>query len=298
MIEFKIIDCENYIYIANKNSWSSYRITNYIFDGAIPEKTNREEWYKLSKIPEKVIKKKPKRRINERYELKDGFVATDLMPSVITMEMYNTEEYDDIMGCYTFKYDEEDDGYEEMEFTIDTIYTRKDFTFVPNTYYAETDLITQIEYPEEVYQDRPCKISSKDMLSLIRSHVKKNIDTSVATITSDYDFHFEVRRKISLANPYTIMVDANNSWINKRRKPKWVNKMIATKEATIINFKEPGGRDYGEDCVVAPSIIGENYEDLTNKVKQYLDELMEQINKKYCECPHCKGWGIIEEEKK
>ena len=297
MKEFKVIDCVNYIYISEKDIWGR-TLDQYLFDDIKPEKTNHGYWYKLSKIPEKVILKKPNKIINERYELKDGYAATELMPKVITMDMYASDEYDDIMGCYTYKYDEVDDGYEEVEFKIDTVYRREDYTFVPNTYNAETDLITQIECPEEAYQDKPCRLGGRDMLKIIRNHVKSKIDTSVATITSDYDFHFEVRKRINLANPYTIMVDANNSWMNKRRKPKWVNKMIATKEATIVNFKEPGGRDYGEDCVVAPSIIGENYEDLANKVKQYLDELMEQINKKYCECPHCKGWGIIEEEKK
>ena len=53
---------------------------------------------------------------------------------------------------------------------------------------------------------------------------------------------------------------------------------------------------YGENCHVAPAIVGENYADLNEKVTKYLDGLMEEINKKYCECPHCKGWGIIEEK--
>jgi hypothetical protein len=293
--EFKIIDCVNYIYIANKDRWS-HTLNKYLFDGKKPEETNNEYWYKLSKIPEKVTVKKPNERINKRYELKAGYAATELMPRIITMEMYSTDEYDDIMGCYTLKYDEVDGGYEEIEFTIDNIYTREDYTFVPNTYYAETDLITQIEYPEEAYQDKPCKLGGKQMLEIIRAHVKANIDTAVATITSDYDFHFEVKKKIALADPYSIMVDTNNSWINKRRKPKWVERMISAKEEVIINFKEPGGRDYGKDCVVAPSIIGENYEDLKNKVEKYLNELMDRINKKYCECPQCRGWGIVEVE--
>ena len=39
-----------------------------------------------------------------------------------------------------------------------------------------------------------------------------------------------------------------------------------------------------------------NYQDLQNKVEKFLTELISQINKKYCECPTCKGWGIIEGE--
>ena len=166
-----------------------------------------------------------------------------------------------------------------------------------NVYGAETSLLTQIEYPEEAYQDKPCKIGSKRMLQIIRNYVKANIDTSVATITSDYEFHFEVKKRIPLADPYNILIDKNNSLFNKRRKPQWVNKMISEKSTTIINLKDSNtSSDYGSDCVVAPSIIGENYQDLQNKVEKFLTELMTQINKKYCECPTCKGWGIIEGE--
>lgn len=156
-------------------------------------------------------------------------------------------------------------------------------------------MLRQIEYPEEAYQDKPCKIDSSQMLKLIREYVKANINTSVATIKSDYDFHFEVAKKIVLADPYSIRVDTNNSFMNKRRKPRWVNKMISTKETTIINFKDKeSSTSYGSDCKVAPSIVGENYMDLQNKVENYLSELMKQINKNYCECPSCKGWGIVE----
>ncbi len=71
--------------------------------------------------------------------------------------------------------------------------------------------------------------------------------------------------------------------------------MISTKETTIINFKDKASSsDYGDDCRIAPSIDGENYVDLQNKVENYLSELMKQINKNYCECPNCKGWGIVE----
>ena len=48
-------------------------------------------------------------------------------------------------------------------------------------------------------------------IKIIRNYVKANIDTSVATITSDYEFHFEVKKIIPLADPYNILVDKNNS---------------------------------------------------------------------------------------
>lgn len=294
MLNFKVIDCKNYIYISKGDKWNC-DLSKYLFDGKPAEPTNKKEWYRLDKIPIVVSEKKPDERINERYELKAGYTTTAMMPQII--EKDQTDEYEEVIGLYTYKYDSVTGGYEDIEFNIEKIYEREDFVFVPNKYDAETDLITQIEYPEEVYQDKPCRVDSSHMFKLIREYVKAHIDTSVASIKSDYDFHFQVVKKVALADPYSVRVDTNNSFMNKRRKPKWVDRMISTKETTIINFKDKASsRDYGDDCITAPSITGENYTDLQNKVENYLSELTKQINKNYCECPNCKGWGIVEVE--
>lgn len=292
MINFKVIDCKNYIYISKSDKWD-YDCSKYLFDSKVAESTNKEAWYRLDKIPTTILEKKLNEHINERYELKAGYTATNMLPQVIKQE--EIDEYEEVLGLYTYKYDLVSGGYKEIEFTIEKVYEREDFVFIPNKYNAQTDLITQIEYPEEVYQDKPCRINSTTMFKLIRNYVKAHIDTSVATIKSDYDFHFEVVKKIALAEPYGIRVDINNSFINTRRKPRWVDRMISTKEVTIINFKDkPTSTDYGKECRVAPSIVGENYIDVQERVENYLSELMKQINKKYCECPNCKGWGVVE----
>ncbi len=292
--KFKVIDCENYIYISRDDRYNS-EMGSFLFDGQAAETTNKAKWYKLNKIPTEILEKKPDEKVNKRYEIKEGYSPTELMPGIITMDMYNSDEYDDVIGLYVLKYDTKEGGYEPIEFEISTIYKRRDFEFVPNKYCAESDLMTQIEYPEIAYQDMPCKLSSEQMFSVIRNHVKQNIDLQYAKITSDYDFHFEVSRNIGLANPYTKMVDINNSWANKRRKPKWVTRTISTKQVTILNLKRSSSdKNYGEDCDLAPEIIGENYTDLAEKVDKYLKELMASINKNYYECPNCKGWGVVE----
>lgn len=292
--KFIIIDCENYIYIAREDNYC-FEMIGFLFDGQVAEKTNNNKWYKLNKIPSEILKKQPNENINKRYELKAGYQPTELMPSVITMEMYESGEYANIMGLYSLKYDTKEGGYEPIEFNISTVYKRENFEFVPNKYNAETDLLTQIEYPEVAYQDFPCKLTSEQMYSIIRRYVKSNINTKYAQVKSDYAFHFEVVRQIGLAEPYTTLVDTNGSLSNKRRKPKWVERIISTKEASILNLKRRASdTDYGKDCRLAPCIIGENYADLTEKVEKYLEELMKVINKEFCECPNCKGWGVVE----
>jgi len=216
------------------------------------------------------------------------------MPSIITYEQYTTDDYSEIIGLYDLIYDEVDGGYEDIEFKITTIYKKEDFEFVPKKYNTEVSLITQLEYPEELWQEKPCKVTSQEMYAIIRNYVKANIDGKVAQVASDYDFHFEVCKQIGLANPYSKMVDTNNSWMNKRRKPKWVSKMISDKKEVILNLKrKPSDSDYGGSSL-APEITGKNQLDLQANVERYLNELMTTINKKYCECPHCQGWGIVE----
>src|SRR5574344_525345 len=295
-MNFKVINCGEYIYISQNERYQN-SLDGLIFDGKEAEKTKKQYWYKLPSIPTKIEKKRPNERINKRYELKAGYVATEIMPQIITMDMYDSDEYEDVIGLYSLRYEEQDGGYDEVDFKIDVIYERKDFEFVPNKYNADVDLLTQIEYPEESYQDMPCQVNSRQMFEIIRQHVKSHIDMNFAKIKSDYDFHFELIRYIGLNNPYTKMVDTNNSLVNKRRKPKWVERTVTTKEVTILNIKrDSSDKRYGDDCQIAPTITGENYQELTDKIEKYLEELMKTINKNYCECPKCNGWGIVEVE--
>ena len=290
-LELKVIDCEDYIYVANTDRWSSYDLSRYLFDGKHPQKTNKKEWYRLENVPKEIQQKQSPRQVNVRYELKAGYVATDLMPAIIIEEEYKSSDaYDDIINLYNRKYDEEDGGYETIEFKIDVIYKRKDFEFVSCKYPAQTGLITQIEYPEEAYQDKPCKITPDEMFELIRARVKKDLDTRYARIISDYDFHFEVKKCIESVDPYTIRRNIN---LGYKRKPKWVTDIISSKEETILNIVTSSDRGRF-DAKCPPEIVGENYNDLAEKVDKYLDDLMKEINKNYCECPNCKGWGVVE----
>lgn len=290
---FKVIDCIDYIYI-KYDGRSYFNLSNLLFDNKKAEPTLKDGWYKLEKIPVKIAKKLPAKKENERWVLKEGYVASELMPSVISKEQCQSDEYEAIINCYKYLYDEVDDGYEEIEFEISTIYEKKAFEFVPNTYKASVSELTQIEYPEELYQEFPCKLNREQVMSIIRDHVKKNIDLRYAEITSDYKFSFEVKKKIKLFEPYTKLVDSNRSWSNSRRKPKWVENIISSKSESILHLTD-GSSSNNYNATVVAEIIGANYEDLKLKVTKYLDSIMEMINVPYCECPHCQGWGLIKE---
>lgn len=284
-----VIDCINYVYIKKQERYGAY-LTQYKFDGVEPVETNKDYWYRLDKIPKKITRLRPKERINQRYELKQGFVATELMPQTLEYH-YDADMYEDIINLYNLRYDEVDGGIEDVKFSINEIYKRENYEFISNTYDASVDLLTQIEFPIEAHQDKPCKLDSQQVFNLIVKHVKANIDTRVAQITSDYKFHFEVERIIDLDKSFEQRYDSSGY---KARKPKWTTRLISTKKVSILNIKnELRAQDYGSNCVVPNPIIGENYEDLNNKVTNFLDKLIQEINVKYCECPNCKGWGVI-----
>ncbi|MEG1563781.1 MAG: hypothetical protein RR365_08650 [Bacteroides sp.] len=173
------------------------------------------------------------------------------------------------------------------------IYKKDDFDWVKTKYNGNPDLLTQIENHSAIYQECPQSLSSEQMYEIIRNYVRANINHSVAHIWSDYDFHFRVDRKILIAEPYSYDINLNSG--NKRKKPNWVKEWVTSKDKTILNLKgKTSDSSCGEDCNLAPQISGKNALDLENKVNEYLDSLMKEINKEYKECPCCKGWGVVD----
>ena len=294
--KFNVIQCKDYIYITGENTRSGYSSSNIeylLFDGEKAEKTYKSNWFKLKQIPTLVQKKLPSIQTNVRFELKSGYIPNDLMPKVINLSTLYDSEYEEVSGLYERKYDTEEAGYEDIPFETEVIYKKDDFEWIKAKYNSIPSLLSQIEFHPDILQEFPQVVSSEDMYSIIRNYVKANINNLVAKITSDYDFHFEVKRKILIAEPYTRNVDLNSG--NKRKKPNWVTHNINTKEVTILNIKRKSNdTSYGENCMLAPTIRGDSYVDLENKILEYLESLMREVNKQFEECPHCKGWGVIE----
>lgn len=293
---FSVIQCKDYIYIKDDASSYSSNIPSLLFDGVKAESTYKDGWYKLCKIPEKIEKKLPDTQINVRFELKAGYTQSEMMPQVINLNSLYESEYEEVSGLYEKKYDTEDGGYEDVKFEVKVIYKKDDFDWVKTQYHGSPDLLAQIENHPAIYQECPQSLSSEQMFEVIRNYVKANINNLVAHISSDYDFQFQVDRKILIAEPYSYDTNLNSG--NKRRKPNWVKKWVTSKNETVLNIKRRSSdTSYGNDCTLAPRIDGNNALDLEKKVNEYLKNLMKEINKEYKECPCCKGWGVVEVNK-
>lgn len=288
---FKVIQCKDHIYIS-EDGRSNYYIENLYFDGQKGEKTYKSNWLKLPHTPTKVERALPKTRVNIRYELKDGYPETPITPTMLPLNTLYETQYEELSGLYTQKYDEVEGGFESLEFAIDVIYKQDDFEWIQAKYASTPSLLSQIEFHPDLLQQVPCMYDSKRMFAIIRDFVKKNIDKTAAIISSDYDFHFEVKKKIQIVEPYTSRRDINA--FTKNKKPKWVEKFIDSKEETILNLKSKASdSSYGTNCVVAPELYGKDQRDLDAKLDEYLANLIADINVPYKECPHCKGWGVV-----
>lgn len=318
MLKLFLIKTNKGIYISEVSK-TNYLI-KYLFDGKYPEMTYNDRWVFLKDHFEinKVQIFKPQRNINYRLELKNPELESDAIPftlepeDVMIKDGYSWEwkkEFEHFESLYTMVSDKQPDKLEDMKFEIVHIFEIDDITnHEPFSYPAvttdykireynitEEKIIHQLKdtliFPELILSDKPCKLSSKDSFDIIRTHVKRHINTKFAEISSDYDFHFSVNKVISLDKPEEYIID-----ISKKRKPKYEKRFRNTRKVSVLNIK-PKNSDfrYGEP---APNFIGKNQTDLKNNIDNYLNDLMETINEPLVDCPHCNGMGVIIEDKK
>lgn len=103
---------------------------------------------------------------------------------------------------------------------------------------------------------------------------------------------FTVKKVIPLAEQVVYTIDVNA--FHSRRKPKY-QKRYQDREVEIFEMTSSEHK-YKGYTVIEP-FIGNNEEELGENIRKYLKELMDYINKPLKECKHCKGKGVILEEK-
>lgn len=284
------IKTKSKVYISDNIKNESYfytKLKSLLFDGNEVTETYDNNWFELKSIPSKIEKQRPKAQINRRYELKAGFPESELTPKIVPYEDFD-DCYDDVRGLYTYKYDETEEGLEEIEFEINIIEEVDDnFEMKRLDYQPIYNFLDRLVTHPKLLPLKPCKLSKQESYNIIRNHVKNNIDSRYAHITSDYDFCFTVKKKIELYQPRQYQVDINA--MHKRRKPKYETRYQRSRDVEIF---EVAPKPYNNYTVVT-EFEGENYEDLVKNIEAYLDDLMKVINEPLVECECCKGTGVI-----
>lgn len=157
------------------------------------------------------------------------------------------------------------------------------------------DELEKILTPEFLLHERPCEISSQNLYKIIRTHIVQNLDRTKCKITSDYDFCFTVKRLVQV-KPYVVKIEQYKGAFKSYNPPKFKNETITVKEVDCFEMThdqgDGNGRGY-KGYTIIPALKANNLKQLSEYLKQYLDDLITNLNTPVVECQHCNGTGHI-----
>ena len=280
----------------------------------------------------KIEKKSAPTKVNIRWELKNLDDVKLGLPEVLSpkeaLEEWDDDDdvYDYIItnpkysrfnNLYKRKWDTKEGEWEDItdqfefackgEFSVNNIsdnYSDMEVSLIEKSGWTDKELVTDIAsiatyseleemlVPDLMIHNRPCKIDTDTTYKIVRNHIKNNIDSSCARITSDYDFCFTVKRVIKI-KPYVHKTEIKKSNGRSYAKPRFNQKTVESKMETI--FEMCPSKKY-QSYTPIKGFCGDNLADLADNVKTYLEELMLYINAPLQECEHCKGTGCTPRE--
>ena len=315
------IKCKNKYYISQESPAYDSGLGGYLINNKKPEKSFHKNWYIIDSIPETFQHYVGQPCINRRYELIDITMESKKTPFVLFPDIvedkedtnYWKDEYSIYKSLYKYVYDKQPDKIEDVPFEYKTIMEVKEireyagFAYdVQKTQWAsdrvtklsdisiQHQILDQIVFPDILLSARPCSLSPEDTYKIVRQYIKQNINYEVASITSDYNFCFTVKKKIALSEPEMYEVDINNAWFSKRkRKPKLETRYNKYREIECFNMAPKSYQNYR----TISGFKGKDQDDLKNNIDSYCNNLVEYINEPLIDCPHCKGRGVIFIEK-
>lgn len=289
-------------------------LENMFFNGKKPAGTYYPNWFYIEEYPTTIQREVRGACVNKRYELVDTTLESDKMPLVIPYEDESKYNSNMIESLYSFKYDQAPNYMEEVECNIQVLCEIEDYSFPPKFEYnaiekagwtekpyiiknadVKHQMLDKMIFPQVLLHNRPCKLSSKQMYDITRQYILTHIDNSVAKITSNYTFCFEVKKLIPLIEPETITYQ-NIFGRTKKERNKIHTAIKKYEEKSIFEMTHAQERYKGYSVI--PEMYADSEAELKEKVDTWLESLMEIINKSLCQCPHCKGTGYIDDIKK
>ena len=239
------------------------------FDVAEEESFN-EDWKIFKTVPTSAEHFVRGCEIIMKYKLIDGFTPTEKTPEFIPKNAFrccdDKCENSEIKGLYEPVYRKKPDEWQIVDMTIDVI----DSNCEP---LLETKYEYVVEFPHYIDKHMiirhtmPCYIKGDDAYDYIKSAVIKNIP-DCCVITSDYDFHFEVKTTV----PY-------------------IHDPLKRERKTVIEISKKG-YTYPEKV---KDIHANNYYELEEKMDATIKTYLDRMNTKILVCPTCKGKGWVEE---
>lgn len=291
----------------------SYGLKELLFDGKYAKPTYLPEWYVIDLYPAK-IEKKGVVYDYRKYVLKDEYKGClGFKKEIDYNDRFNFEH--DIDSFYNYEYQKREVNQEVDNLEIEVIMELENFNlptieysvygetsingFGDKEYYitnkdVEHQLIDKMMFPDILLSERPCKFTSKQMYDITRAYIKDNINNKYATISSDYDFCFEVKKKIKKYTPEEVTYYNIFARTKKQRNTPH-KKIVKYREETI--FKMTNSKSKYDGYPIIEEMTAKNETELKEKVDTWLSNLIEKINEPLVECPHCNGLGVINEIK-
>lgn len=307
-----------FISTCNPEEWGetyakSYGLKELLFDGEYAKPTYLPEWYVIDSYPTK-IEKKGVVYDYRKYVLKDEYKGClGFKEEIDYDDRFNFEH--DIDSFYNYEYQKREVNQEVDNLEIEVIMELENFDLPTIEYkaYGATNmnaywdgeynitnkgvrhqLIDKIMFPSILLPERPCKFTSKQMYDITRAYIKDNINNKYATISSDYDFCFEVKKKIKKYTPEEVTYYNIFARTKKQRNTPH-KKIVKYREETI--FKMTNSKSKYDGYPIIEEMTAKNETELKEKVDTWLSNLIEKINEPLIECPHCNGLGVISEIK-
>lgn len=320
MLKINMVKTDKCCFISDCMATSGYnwnyhntKLKDILFDGKYPKTTFSPNWLQIDKYPTTIQQKVSVPSINRRYEIKDDKFISEKLPKVINYEDKNNFD-EDIFTLYCYKEDKQESVLEDVKCKIDIVMEIENFKMPPIINYnairrnnfsnqefnitnknIDHQLFDKLIFPEIMLHTRPCSISSQNLYCLVRQHIKENIDTKVAKITSDYDFCFTVKKIIPLLEPQTISYQ--NLFAKTKKQRAEIHYSTKTfKEVEIFEMTHEQSK-YNNYTIIQP-IFADNEQELKEKIDDFLNNLITIINQPLVMCDHCKGSGYLTEIKK
>ena len=149
-------------------------------------------------------------------------------------------------------------------------------------------LLDRIMYPSILLSQRPCCLSSEQTYKIVRRFIQDNIDSRWASITSDHDFCFTVKRRLRLPAPkeYTVNVNAFS-----KRKPRCQRRTETEHEETCFEMTY-SPKNYDRYTPIK-GFTAKTQPELNEKINEYCQALIRDINAPLKDCPQCSGSGVV-----
>jgi hypothetical protein len=309
---------KGYYFTINTKNYSASNLGRLFYDGENPKKTFHSDWFFVDHVPSKVEENVKLPDTNYRYELIDPSIQSPKFPLFFLRDdvaYHDTDEYrwvwktefSHLQSLYVLKFDEgerikQDVHFEfcvSMKMNIDEISSPKTFFYplsrgefpVLTNKDVEHQLIDKIMFPTIIIHETPSRLSSRQVYSILREYIKRNINPAVARITSDYDFCFAVDKIIALAEPY----DKEHEILNRNNKsyhPKRFDRRhVSSRSVRVFEMTHSPENYKGYTPIL--DIIANSESELADKIDELCKNTAAMINEPLVDCPHCRGMGVV-----